>query len=292
MPRAEHSHRRMKWLHGLPLALLAAVSCQQAMAVDIDYDARRSAALRRCDDPQHHGRVEEARNCYRPLLRDGNALTRAEAAFALGDLRTANDEFRVAVADNQRAVLPRLRWGKMYLEAGQPADAERLFKEAVEIDGKDVGALLALASLGVEPSGEEPSAEDQPTDEAADGIPRVLAENPNLVEAQLLLARLELARGRFDNAVKAAQRALQLAQQQKLPPLEAQTLLAAWKWCAIAIRPSGRAPRWNTTRTTARCSRRWGPSRCAAGAMSRPMSGCSGQSKCSRISGRPGVNSP
>jgi tetratricopeptide (TPR) repeat protein len=217
MLRAEHLHRRKSWPLGALLAL-AALHCVPAVAVDIDYDARRNAALRRCDESQHHGRVEEARNCYRPLLQDRNALVRAEAAFALGDLRSANELFRAAVAADERAVLPRLRWGRMFLEAGQTADAARLFLEALEIDPKDVAARLAFASIGGSES-EEEVVEDE--------TPKLLAENPNLVEAQLLAARLALRSGELDEAVKAAQRALQLAQQQKLPPLEAQTLLAA-----------------------------------------------------------------
>ncbi len=80
------------------LVLWSAVHVGEAFAVDIDYDTRRSAALRRCDDSLHRGQMEAARSCYRPLLANGDALTRAEAAFALGDLRNANELFRAAVA--------------------------------------------------------------------------------------------------------------------------------------------------------------------------------------------------
>jgi tetratricopeptide (TPR) repeat protein len=213
----EHLHRRQSWPLGALLALVGLHSVP-VHAVDIDYDSRRSAALRRCDEPQHHGRVEEARNCYRPLLQDRNPLVRAEAAFALGDLRSANELFRAAVAADEKAVLPRLRWGKMFLEAGQTADAARLFLEALEIDPKDVAARLAFASIGGSES-EDAVVEDE--------TPKLLADNPNLVEAQLLAARIALGSGEIEDAVKAAQRALQLAQQQKFPPLEAQAMLAA-----------------------------------------------------------------
>ncbi len=57
-------------------------------------------------------------------------LVRAEAAFAMGDLRSANDLFRDAVAADDRAPLPRLRWGRMFLAAGQYGDAVKLFQEA------------------------------------------------------------------------------------------------------------------------------------------------------------------
>ncbi len=76
MVRAEILQGRSAWWCAVPLALWAAVHAGSAMA-DIDYDTRRSAALRRCDEPQHHGRVDEARTCYRALLRDNSALVRA-----------------------------------------------------------------------------------------------------------------------------------------------------------------------------------------------------------------------
>lgn len=198
------------------LALCAAVYAGQAFA-DIDYDTRRSAALLRCDDPQHHGRVEEARTCYRALLRDASALVRAEASFALGDLRTANEQFRAAVTDAPRSSLPRLRWGYMFLEAGQTADAARLFQEALEISPDDVSVKLALVGVGVDDfEGDE---EGQTT--------KLLTENAGRIEAQLMMAKLDLEAGRLDAATRAAQRALQIAEQQKQPPLEPQTMLAA-----------------------------------------------------------------
>src|SRR5262245_792561 len=143
MLRAEPSVHMPSWLRHLPVLVLLALPATQALA-DIDYDARRDPALRRCDEPRHHGRVQEARDCYTPLLRNASPLVRAEAAFALGDVRRANDLFREAVAaDNDKSVLPRLRWGRMFLEAGQPNEAAKLFQEAMLIDEDDVAAQLA-----------------------------------------------------------------------------------------------------------------------------------------------------
>ncbi|MEO8315467.1 MAG: tetratricopeptide repeat protein [Pseudomonadota bacterium] len=225
-------------LRALPLLALWAMVHAGAAVADIDYDSRRAASLRRCDDPQHHGRVEEARTCYRALLRDASTLVRAEATFALGDRKAADDLFKAAIAAEPMAVLPRLRRGRMYMDAGQNADAAIILREALEIDDKDVGVRLALASLGVEQF--EGDAEEQTT--------KLLQENANLIEAQLLQASLELEGGRFDEATKAAQRALQLTQQQSYPPLEAQALLAAiqviqhrdpgeWTRAALAYNP-------------------------------------------------------
>jgi tetratricopeptide (TPR) repeat protein len=241
MVRAELSHRmppRGLWRRALPLlALWAAVHAGTAVAA-IDYDSRRAASLRRCDDPMHRGRVEEARTCYRALLRDTNALVRAEAAFVLRDMRTANDTFRAALAADAQSVVARLRWGKLYIELGNNEQAAALYSEALAIDPKDVGTRLAMAELGVRQF--EGDAEEQTR--------KLLEENGNLIHAQLLLAGLEIESGRYDDAIKVAQRALQLTQQQGYPPLEAHTMLAAievirnrdpgeWTRAALAYNP-------------------------------------------------------
>ena len=221
----------------LLLVLGAGLHIAPAQA-DIDYDSRRSAALRRCDEPRHHGKVEEARACYQPLLRDANALVRAEAAFALGDIRGANDLFRAAVAADPRSVLPRLRWGRLYMEVGNNAEAQKLFTEALDIDANDVEVKLALANLGLR----EVDAESGDTTE------KLVEKNADHVEAQLLAASLALENGKVDEATRAAERALQLTQQQKLPPLEAHSMLAVielvrhrdpaqWTRAALAYNP-------------------------------------------------------
>ena len=216
MLRAEPMGRTACRVRAAALLLLS-LAAMPATAIDIDYDSRRAPALRRCDEPLHRGRVEAARDCFRPLLRSADALTRAEAAFALGDLRNANELFREAVAANTRAVLPRLRWARMFLDAGQPNDAVRLLQEVMQIDGSDVGAHLGMTRATL----------DRMDGETSEGFAKLLADNPNLVETQLITARIAIEGGRLDEAVRASQRALQLAQQQQLPPLEAQTLLAA-----------------------------------------------------------------
>jgi cellulose synthase operon protein C len=220
------------------LALWATVHAGQALAADIDYDVRRAAALRRCDEPQHHGRAEEARTCYRALLRDANLLVRAEASFALGDVATANQQFRDAAAAAPRSVLPKLRWAQLFREVGNDGEAAKLLGEAAEIDSKDVSVRLALAGLGLA----------QVDGEKTDDTTSLLAQNPERIEAQLLSASLALEEGKLDAAVTAAQRALALTQQQNLPPLEAHALLAAvevirkrdpgeWTRAALAYNP-------------------------------------------------------
>src|SRR6478736_4528256 len=166
------------------LALALPVGAQQ-----IDYDPRRAAVLKRCDEP----------------------------AWALGDLRNANDFFREAVAAEPRASLPRVRWGRMFLAAGQYTDAERLFAEALEIGDKDLGALLAQTRLMAE----------RFEGDLSPRLAALQAENPDLIETQLINAGIAIEGGDLAAAGRAAQRALTLTEQQKQPPLEAHTLLAA-----------------------------------------------------------------
>jgi cellulose synthase operon protein C len=202
----------------LGLAVLLSAAWLQATAMQIDYDDRRAATLRKCDEPLHHGQSTEARTCFQALMRSTrDPLIQAESAWALGDLRGANELFRQAVAASDNAVLPRVRWGRMFLDAGQTADAMKLFQEALQIDPRDVGARLAMARATLE----------QFNGDLTTQLPELLAENDSLVEAHLIAARVAIEDGKLDEAGKAAQRALALAQQQRRPPLDAQTLLAA-----------------------------------------------------------------
>jgi cellulose synthase operon protein C len=186
-------------------------------AASIDYDTRRNAVLKNCDDARYRGQIEAARDCYRPLLRNGSALTRAEAAWALGDARNANEYFKGAVADEPRSPLPRARWARLFLEAGQHADAIRLLQEALELAPKDNNARLGMIAVTL----------DRFDGDVVKAIADIIAEDASLIEAQLLGAKAALERGQADNAATFAERALQLAQQQQRPPLEAHTVLAA-----------------------------------------------------------------
>jgi len=210
------THAERPVLAALALGLAALCPAVATQAAPIDYDTRRAADLRRCDEQLHHGRVDAANACYQPLLRATSPLTRAEAAFALGDLRSANDLFRDAVAADDRAPLPRVRWGRMFLAAGQYGDAVKLFQEALERDKNDTGARLAMARVAVE----------RFDGDIQEELDQLLKDDANLIETHIIASRLAIERGRYGDAVSEAQRAQQLAVQQKQPPLEAIALLA------------------------------------------------------------------
>ena len=127
-------------------------------------------------------------------------LHRAEAAWKQGDYRGANDLFRAAVAAEPDNAHYRVRWGRLFLERFQPADAKQLFEEALELDGKNAEAYLGLALAAAE------SFERA----AVELAQKALEIDPKLVEAIELLARLALEDGDHAGAAKEADRALAL----------------------------------------------------------------------------------
>jgi tetratricopeptide (TPR) repeat protein len=197
------------------LYLLVLAPC--AGAQPIDYDPRRSAELRACDDARYRGRIDEARQCYSRMLSGANVVTQAEAAWALGDLRSANELFRRAAQANERAAQPRVRWGRLYVQTHQYADAVELFRQALQIFPNDVHAKLGLAQVFAE----------RFEGQAKPLLEEALKADDDLVEAHLLTARMELEEGQFAAVERALDRAQQLANKQKAPPLEIYALRAA-----------------------------------------------------------------
>jgi cellulose synthase operon protein C len=208
-----------------------------AAAQEFDYDPQRPQALRSCDDHRDHGRATEARTCYEQLLRSNvDLMVQAEAAWALGDVRRANDIFKEAVGADDKAVRGRVRWGRLYLDTHQYAEASDLFREALEIDADDVYARLSVARLMSETFAGDARA--LVTNVLEKGKDRVLGNR--LIEGHLLSARMDLDDGHYAAADRSLQRALSLAEDQKQPPLEAFELLAALD----LLKGDAKAKRW------------------------------------------------
>jgi tetratricopeptide (TPR) repeat protein len=206
-------------------------------AQEFDYDPARPASLRACDDQRDHGRAAEARACYTQLLNSSSdKAVQAEAAWALGDVRQANEFFRAVVEADDKAVRPRVRWGRLYLATHQYGDASGLFREALEINANDVYARLGVARLMSETfDGDARGIVQQVIDKGADNV-----DGKRLIEAHLLSARMDLDDGHYGAAEKSLQRATALADEQKQPPLEAYELLAALD----LLKGDAKAKRW------------------------------------------------
>jgi cellulose synthase operon protein C len=197
-------------------ALLGIVACS-VHAYPIDYDPRRAPELRACDDHQHHGRVEQAKQCYRRLADSSNIVTAAEATWALGDLQRANDLFQQAIKANPNSVQPKVRRGRLFLETHQYNDALTEFREVNERLPDDVYAKLGMAHVLA----------DRFEGQATTLIQELLEEDDQLIEAHLLAARMALEEGQFEESGAALDRAADIANKQKLPPLEVHALRAA-----------------------------------------------------------------
>ncbi len=237
-PGIANALKRRGLIGALALGLgLAAM--QAATAEDFDYDSRRPAELRACDDHRDHGRADQAKGCYDRLLQSSrDASVQAEAAWALGDVRRANEFFRAAVQADENAVRPRVRWGRLYLQTHQYSDAADLFREALEIDADDVQARLSMARLLSDQfDGDARTIVGEVIDK---GNERDRVQAHALIEALLLSARMDLDDGKHGTAERSLERATKLAQVQKQPPLEAYELLAALD----LLRGDEKASRW------------------------------------------------
>jgi tetratricopeptide (TPR) repeat protein len=200
------------------ILLVSAVSAAgSALAQSVDYDPRRAIELRACDEHQYHGRVQQARECYSRLANSPNAVMQAEALWALGDLQRANERFRDFVQANPRAVQPRIRWARLFLQTHQYNDAAEVFREALKIFPDDPHAKIGLARVLAE----------RFDGEAGPLLEEVLREHDDLPEAYLLSAQLALEAGQIEAAQKQLERAGDLAGKQKLPPLDILAMRAA-----------------------------------------------------------------
>lgn len=188
-----------------------------AGAQSIDYDPRRAVELRPCDEHRYHGRTEQARACYTKLVESQTPIVEAEAAWALGDIQRANQIFRDVVQNNERAVQPRVRWARLFLQTHQYSDAADLFNEALKVFPNDAHAKLGLASVYAE----------RFEGQARPLVAEALKQDDDLVEAHLLTASMDLEEGQLDDAEKALDRAMRVVTKDKLPPLEVYTLRAS-----------------------------------------------------------------
>jgi tetratricopeptide (TPR) repeat protein len=154
-----------------------------------------------CHALRMHGRSAEAQTCYESLARSSSPYLRAEGDWGLRMYQQANNEFRLAVAQNDRSALYRVRWGMLLHERFNNTDAEQLFKEALQRDPKDAQACLGLALV---------SADGFDT-KALEWTAKALELDPKLVAAHELAANLALEDSDAADAIQQADAAIQLA---------------------------------------------------------------------------------
>ena len=206
----------------LAIMLLGLVGASGATTRGMHYGELDDPGLLACDYLNWAGDADKARQCYQRLLESTPpAAIRAEAAWALGDVRAANTWFRDAVAAAPDSPSLRTRWGWLFAVTHQVGEAQALFNEALALDENDPYARLGLATLLA----------GSFTSEAASQLEPLLSD-PNAptgaaIRALLLMAWLQLENGDLKPAEELLDRADALLKASPWPPLELLALRAA-----------------------------------------------------------------
>ncbi|NUN03574.1 MAG: tetratricopeptide repeat protein, partial [Bryobacteraceae bacterium] len=169
-----------------------------------------------CLKQRHYGRTAEARSCFEGLARSHDAYLRAEGLWGLERFNEANDSFRAAVKASPDNAHYRVRWGQLYLERVQPADAIQLFTEALKLEPDNPRALLGIAE----------AAASNFNRSALELAQKALAVDPKLYQAHELLARVALEEGDQAKAREEADKALAISPE----ALDAMAVRATIDW--------------------------------------------------------------
>ncbi len=182
-----------------------------------EYDPNRDSQLLDCDRIYDQGNIDGAISCYTPLKSNRSLHIAAEAAWALGNTKQANELFRRAVEEQPRNPHVRARWGRLFLSTHQPSSAAPLFREALLIDPEYMHAKTGLAAALL----------SQPGAEARKLLNEISTEDPDNVEALLMMARLSLETRNLDQADELLERALKSAETNNIVPLDIYALKAS-----------------------------------------------------------------
>jgi len=135
------------------------------------------------------------------LVAQSQTLKRAEELWRAHDYKGANQAFKEAVAASPKDADLRVKWGRLFLERYNRADAGQLFTEALQIKPDYAPALLGLALV----------ANETFEGKSLGLAQKALEADPKLVEAREFMARLKLEDSDPKGAVAEADSALQLS---------------------------------------------------------------------------------
>jgi tetratricopeptide (TPR) repeat protein len=174
---------------------------QVFMVLTLGLSLAQAATPEQCQAFRKHGRRTEARACFESLTAARDHYLRAEGYWGLEMYQEASNEFREAVAQDDRNADYRIRWGRLMHERFNNVEAENLFEEALDRDPKNAQACLGLALVSAEGFDSN----------AVKWAAKALELDSKLVEAHELMANLELEDSNRDEALKQADAALQLS---------------------------------------------------------------------------------
>lgn len=210
----------MRYPLALFCALLGAIAfAPGARAYDIDYSADRPPELVACDASRFRGERGEAGSCYASLLvSSDDPRIKAEAAWATGNVVSANEFFREAEIAFPEDPRLRVRWGKLFESTFAKQEVfVPLYQEALALDDSYAPAILAIAEL----------AAGRFEGQAREYVGRLFDVDPDDIGAHLLLARMELEVGNLDAAEASLDSAFDRIESRNLPPIEVYALRAS-----------------------------------------------------------------
>lgn len=200
----------------LVFVALALLVVGKAQAFTIYYGDDRREELRSCDQLNYSGEAVLARECFTRLLDHQDVLIQANAATALGDVRTANRRFREAASESIDPLI-KTHWAMLYLQTHQTSDAISLLREALLVDESSLPARLGMIEATMR------TFEGQ----AREALEGILLQNPDNVHALMLQAKIELELQNVDVARVILAKAKPLLEVKGLPILEHHALQAS-----------------------------------------------------------------
>jgi tetratricopeptide (TPR) repeat protein len=177
--------------------------------------AQIPSQVTQCETLRKHG-DPATKACYQRLSTSKDLAIQAEGLWGLRDYAAANNAFQAAVKARPKDANLKVRWGRMFMEYSQPADAADLFKEALDLDENNAPALFGTALV----------ATDAFAGDASGFAEKALKADPKMAEARELLARIALEDNHPEKAVEEAKKALDISGE----ALDALSILATVDW--------------------------------------------------------------
>ena len=155
----------------------------------------------RCWTLRAEGKMVDSTNCFVALSSAKEAVYRAEGEWGLGKYQEALAAFETALKDHPQDPYVRIRFGTLFWERFNKAEAVKLMNEALELDPINSQGMLMLARILA-----------RGFDAKAMDLARAAAnQDPALYQAWELVARLELENSNEAKAAEAAAKALAIS---------------------------------------------------------------------------------